>query len=183
MKRRLRGVCDEPDGYWISDIRAGESLGRVHNSFRLKRTSLARVGVAFASWFAVFIFSCRGLEMSWPSIRDFDGKPILGFVFAKKLPVMRDRKEWAAFAYSKACEFVELNKECEFLAEDMVAWYDEQGYPKAHSEGCWGAIWRKMVKHGVVVKTKQRRLTQAAQEGQCRRKNGSLAIVWRAKNV
>lgn len=119
--------------------------------------------------------------MSWPSPRDFDGKPILGFVFEHKLPVMRDRKEWAAFAYDKALEFVNEHRNQTFIAEDFTVWYNECGYPKAHSEGCWGAIWRKLTKHGIVEKTKERRCTRAAIVGANRNKNRNLAIVWRTK--
>jgi hypothetical protein len=118
--------------------------------------------------------------MSWPSVRDFDGKPILGFVFEKKLPVMRERKEWAAFAYEKACEFV-AEQTGGFIAEDLQVWYNAHGYEQPHSGGCWGPIWRKLQNHDVICRTGERRKTRAATIGGNRNQNCNLAIVWRAK--
>ena len=120
--------------------------------------------------------------MSWPSVRDFDGKPILGFTFEHKMPVMRDRKAWAEFAYGEACKFIELQNGASFIAEELTVWYEEQGYQKAHSNGCWGALWKRLIKNNMIEKVpNERRLTRAAYEGVNRKKHTNMVLVWRAK--
>jgi hypothetical protein len=120
--------------------------------------------------------------MSSPSVRDFDGKPVLGFAPGHKLPVMRDRKEWAAFAFEKASEFVALQNGCSFIAEDLTVWYAEQGYQKAHSDGCWGALWKRLIKNGVIEKVVgERRRKQVTEAVPGRKKGTNAMLVWRAK--
>jgi hypothetical protein len=114
-------------------------------------------------------------------VRDFDGRPILGFVFEKKLPVMRERKEWASFAYAKACEFVAM-QESGFIAEDLTLWYASHAeWPQAHSNGCWGAIWRKLINHDVVAKTREKRFSRAEADEMRGNKHRNMSIVWRRK--